>query len=298
MAKPVNPSVPPPAVDDGGEGGQNSASASGQPGLALLGLLSVGASSSSSSSNTSAASSMPSPNGANAAQQSPGSATASGAAQEGPSGGWNGASSASSFGAEGGGSGARGEGSGRVGGGGSRLFKGFQTTETVVRRKKPPPVTTSALAAETPSASPTMYPKDIWPGHKPPSQKADGSSKGGMGVVAREEGGDGKAGADDELMEFFCDGCDVTIPNGVERMECVVCPGEFCFCQACYDAGELLDKKHEHELLPSSAPFHITSAAPNAEAAAAAAQALHVTEEARNDQGGELDGGYDDEDLG
>ena len=62
-----------------------------------------------------------------------------------------------------------------------------------------------------------------------------------MGVVAREEGGDGKAGADDELMEFFCDGCDVTIPNGVERMECVVCPGEFCFCQACYDAGEVME---------------------------------------------------------
>lgn len=42
---------------------------------------------------------------------------------------------------------------------------------------------------------------------------------------------------------------------------------------------QILDKRHKHELLPSKAPFHITRAATSAEAAAAAAVALHVTEE-------------------
>lgn len=44
--------------------------------------------------------------------------------------------------------------------------------------------------------------------------------------------------------------------------------------------SQVLDKRHEHDLLPSAAPFHITRPAPSAEAAAAAAAALHVTEEA------------------
>lgn len=53
---------------------------------------------------------------------------------------------------------------------------------------------------------------------------------------------------------------------------------------------QVLDKRHEHELLPSAAPFHVTRAAPSAEAAAAAAKALHVTEE--------LDEAYNHDDLG
>lgn len=58
---------------------------------------------------------------------------------------------------------------------------------------------------------------------------------------------------------------------------------------------QLLDKRHEHDLLPSSAPYHVTSPPPNAEAAAAAAKALHATEAK---DAVELDGGYDDDDLG
>lgn len=66
--------------------------------------------------------------------------------------------------------------------------------------------------------------------------------------------------------------------------------------------AQVLDKRHGHELLPSAAPFHVTRAAPSAEAAAAAAKALHVTE--AQQEGGEegADGGfhdsYDDDDLG
>ncbi|CAM9237832.1 unnamed protein product, partial [Hapterophycus canaliculatus] len=97
----------------------------------------------------------------------------------------------------------------------------------------------------------------------------------------------------EEQLEFFCDGCDETIPNGVERMECPVCPDEFCLCHGCYDEGEVLDKRHQHELLPSAAPFHVTRAAPSAQAALEAAKALHVTE-AEN----EGSSNYDDDDLG
>lgn len=42
-----------------------------------------------------------------------------------------------------------------------------------------------------------------------------------------------------ELLEFFCDNCDETIPAGVERMECPVCPDEYCVCLACYDEAEV-----------------------------------------------------------
>lgn len=76
------------------------------------------------------------------------------------------------------------------------------------------------------------YPKDIWPGHKPPSQTSDRSFK--------EMPHGGKGETEEGLLEFFCDRCDETIPNGVERMECVVCPDEFCLCQACYDEGEVI----------------------------------------------------------
>lgn len=73
------------------------------------------------------------------------------------------------------------------------------------------------------------YPKDIWPGHKPPNHAA------GVG----EANGAGVEGAEEEQLEFFCDACDETIPNGVERMECAVCPDEFCLCHGCYDEGEV-----------------------------------------------------------
>lgn len=56
-----------------------------------------------------------------------------------------------------------------------------------------------------------------------------------------EGNGDGDKGeTEEEQLEFFCDRCDETIPSGVERMECVVCPDEFCLCQACYDEGEVI----------------------------------------------------------
>lgn len=76
------------------------------------------------------------------------------------------------------------------------------------------------------------YPKDIWPGHKPPNQ-----------IVGGEGASDGERAGDEEQLEFFCDGCDETIPSGVERMECAVCPDEFCLCHACYDEGEVGDAR-------------------------------------------------------
>lgn len=75
------------------------------------------------------------------------------------------------------------------------------------------------------------YPKDIWPGHKPPNYTAGAGDANGFGG----------AGAAEEQLEFFCDGCDETIPSGVERMECAVCPDEFCLCHGCYDEGEVRD---------------------------------------------------------
>lgn len=60
---------------------------------------------------------------------------------------------------------------------------------------------------------------------------------------------------------------------------------------------QVLDKRHNHELLPSAAPFHVTRAAPSAEAAVAAAKALHVTEAQEEEDNG-LHESYDDDDLG
>lgn len=89
---------------------------------------------------------------------------------------------------------------------------------------------------------PCRYPKDIWPGHKPPNH-ADGSSgangAAGDGYTGQGGGGGGGGVAAEEVMEFFCDGCDDTIPTGTERMECAVCPDEFCLCHSCYDEGEV-----------------------------------------------------------
>ncbi len=122
------------------------------------------------------------------------------------------------------------------------------------------------------------YPKDVWPGHKPPNHVV------GVG----DANGDGGKDADGEQFEFFCDGCDETIASGVERMECAVCPDEFCLCHSCYDEGEVLDKRHEHELIPSVAPFHVTRAARSAEAS----RGLHITEAHPGE------GVYDADDLG
>ena len=75
------------------------------------------------------------------------------------------------------------------------------------------------------------YPKDIWPGHKPPNHTAGVGEANGIG-------GEGAA-EEEEQLEFFCDACDETIPTGVERMECAVCPDEFCLCHRCFDEGEV-----------------------------------------------------------
>lgn len=63
-------------------------------------------------------------------------------------------------------------------------------------------------------------------------------------------------------------------------------------------SSQVLDKRHKHELLPSAAPFHVTRAAPSAEAAVAAAKALHVTEARQEEEDNGLNGDYDDDDLG
>ncbi|CAM9979402.1 unnamed protein product [Pylaiella littoralis] len=302
VTKPVNPSIPPPVVDDAGE-----EDAVSQPGLALLGLLGV-ESSSPHSASTSSSSASPSPPTLLSSSTTTPAALVGGAAT--PNGGGNfgaaatsaqqpsdeqagagtGAGSRRSLSSSGDGARAEGEGTGRQAGG-SRLFKGFEKTETVVRRKKqvapppPPPGTPPPLPPPGEGAHLThRYPKDIWPGHKPPNHT--------LGV--KEANGGGGAGvAAEEQLEFFCDGCDETIPNGIERMECAVCPDEFCLCHGCYDEGEVLDKRHKHELLPSAASFHVTRAASSAEAALEAAKVLHVTE-AQHGEGLP----YDDDDLG
>eukprot|EP00903_Cladosiphon_okamuranus_P012769 g11937.t1 len=296
MAKPVNPSIPPPAVDDAGEEGVAS-----QPGLALLGLfgvespsassspLSAAAASSASSSSSSTASASPStlvapttsvaPSAHNGGSQFQPAAASTPHKSEGQGEGGGGGSTSSSSGGDSGG--VDGTGTGRAAG--SKLFKGFEKTETVVRRKKlvaPPPP-----PPETPPPLPRAhrYPKDTWPGHKPPNHSTGGGETNGVGGE----------GAEEEQLEFFCDACDETIPTGVERMECAVCPDEFCLCHRCYDEGEVLDKRHKHELIPSAAPFHVTRSATSTEAALESAKALHVTEA----QGvGEVP--YDDDDLG
>lgn len=85
-------------------------------------------------------------------------------------------------------------------------------------------------SGELPSNFPLhRYPKDIWPGHKPPNHTVGAGEANGVGGEEEEE----------EQLEFFCDACDETIPNGVERMECAVCPDEFCLCHRCYDEGEV-----------------------------------------------------------
>lgn len=75
----------------------------------------------------------------------------------------------------------------------------------------------------------SRYPKDVWPGHKP-----SGQAGGGNGGLLSPQAGT-KGGADAVDYEFFCDRCDDTIPAGKERMECAVCPDDFCLCQACFD---------------------------------------------------------------
>lgn len=132
VAKPVNPSVPPPTVDDGGDGDDDPEAGSGQPGLALLGLLAP-------SSNAPDNFGTPSLNGASVSQQS---VTAAEAGQDGSKGGTN------EMNMQGGGTAPFREGlsgSERVSGG-SKLFKGFETTETVVRRKKTPPLSPETLS--------------------------------------------------------------------------------------------------------------------------------------------------------
>ncbi|CAM9483389.1 unnamed protein product [Ectocarpus fasciculatus] len=295
MAKPVNPSIPPPMVDDAGE------DAASQPGLALLGLLGV-----ESSSSPPASTSSPSTSTAVASSSTIFSAPVDGAGIS--NGGDNSQPSATSAqlppdvqgGSCVGSNSHRGDGPGGAEGvpatgrtvGASSFFKGFEKTETVVRRKKklapPPPPAGAPPPIPPPGEGEHLvhrYPKDIWPGHKPPNHV--------VGAEGANDGeGAGRAG-DEEQLEFFCDGCDETIPSGVERMECAVCPDEFCLCHGCYDEGEVLDKRHKHELLPSAAPFHVTRAAPSAAAALEAAKALHVTE-AQHGEGM----AYDEADLG
>lgn len=136
MAKPVNPSVPPPAVDNGDEGDDNAAN---QPGLALLGLLGV-ESASPSAASPSPPTRVPVPVtktlAPSALLQSSASSTAVTSAPV--------AGNIAPFGAGGGGAGNGGGGGVVVGGVGraSTFFKGFDKTETVVRRRKqasPPP---------------------------------------------------------------------------------------------------------------------------------------------------------------
>ncbi|CAN0294072.1 unnamed protein product [Ectocarpus sp. 12 AP-2014] len=294
MAKPVNPSIPPPVVDDGGE------DAASQPGLALLGLLGVESSSSLPASTSSLSTASPSPapvdsssttfhtpvGGAGIRNGGDNSQPSTTCAQL-PSDVQGGRFVGSSHSGDGPG-GTEGEpATGRTVGA-SRLFRGFEKTETVVRRKKlaappppagaPPPIPPSGEGEHATH----RYPKDIWPGHKPSNH-----------IVGGEGASDGERAGDEEQLEFFCDGCDETIPSGVERMECAVCPDEYCLCHACYDEGEVLDKRHKHELLPSAAPFHVTRAAPSAAAALEAAKALHVAE-AHHGEGL----AYDEADLG
>eukprot|EP00752_Nemacystus_decipiens_P012839 g11370.t1 len=290
MTKPVNPSIPPPAVDDAGE-----EDAASQPGLALLGLFgmespspSPSPTSSVSTLNSSSTTSLIGATASNGGSQFRSAAASAQQTSEGKhEGGDGGGSSSSTSGGDSGGmEGARSE----RAAGGSKLFKGFEKTETVVRRKKqvapkpPPPETPPPLPPADEGAHFThRYPKDIWPGHKPPNHIA---GVGGANVAG------GTGAEEEEQLEFFCDACDETIPNGVERMECAVCPDEFCLCHRCYDEGEVLDKRHKHELLPSSASFHVTRAATSAEAALEAAKALHVAE-AQDGEGVP----YDDDDL-
>lgn len=64
-----------------------------------------------------------------------------------------------------------------------------------------------------------------------------------MGSEIAQDVDEAAGGADPteetELLEFFCDNCDETIPTGAERMECAVCADEFCLCLGCYDEAEV-----------------------------------------------------------
>lgn len=118
-------------MDDGEYGDYDPEAGSGQPGLALLGLLAP-------SSNTPDSFRTPSLNGASVSQQS---VTALETGLDVFKGGTN------EMNMQSGGVAPFREGlagSERVSGG-SKLFKGFETTETVVRRKKTPPISPETL---------------------------------------------------------------------------------------------------------------------------------------------------------
>ena len=113
------------------------------------------------------------------------------------------------------------------------------TTQISIGCLLPPSKLCSPLFAFAPiNHPPRRYPKDVWPGHKPPDHD-DGSASSGANGVGGGGGGRGGEVAAGEVLEFFCDGCDDTIPTGTERMECAVCPDEFCLCHSCYDEGEV-----------------------------------------------------------
>ncbi len=150
MAKPVNPSIPPPVVDDAGE-----EDAANHPGLALLGLLGVEPPSLSGSASP-PSSATPSPStlvSSSTTSHAPVGGTAATSAQKPPE-GQGGGGGGTRVGSTGDSAGSEGAETGRAAGG-SKLFKGFEKTETVVRRKKqvgqPPP---------PPGAPPPLPPPD------------------------------------------------------------------------------------------------------------------------------------------
>jgi len=75
-----------------------------------------------------------------------------------------------------------------------------------------------------------------------------------VGPPTSPQQGAGKAEGDqqpEEVMEWFCDGCEDSIPD--ERWECTVCPDEFCLCGKCKASIG-----HPHPLLASRSNVHIT----------------------------------------
>ncbi|CAM9134055.1 unnamed protein product [Choristocarpus tenellus] len=152
-------------------------------------------------------------------------------------------------------------------GSGSGVYKGFQAVETVVRRRKlgtPPPPPPSPHQSESApegdvQAHHHRYPKDVWPRARHPGNTKDDNEVEDDGEVYSGEGRGNDAGGErEEEMEFFCDECDATVPSGEARFECAKCPDEYCVCRECYDEAEVLDKQHEHELVLSTSPLHIT----------------------------------------
>lgn len=78
----------------------------------------------------------------------------------------------------------------------------------------------------------------------------------------------------------------------------LLCPDETDFICRFSWMGQVLDKRHEHELLPSSAPCHVTRAASSSETALAVAQAVHAAQATTGEESNGVHEGYDDDDLG